>query len=47
MENDCHTHLKDQIGEPVGADPEQQRLDLRGKDVAEIASLLASIREYH
>lgn len=40
MENDGRTHLKDQIGKPVGADLENQRLDLRGKSVAEIASLL-------
>jgi hypothetical protein len=40
MGNDGHTHLKDQIGKPSGAELESQRLDLRGKSVAEIVSML-------
>jgi hypothetical protein len=42
MGNDVHTHLKDQIGKPFGAELEKQRLDLRGKSVAEIVSILTS-----
>jgi hypothetical protein len=42
MGNDVHTHLKDQIGKQFGAELEEQRLDLRGKSVAEIVSILTS-----
>jgi len=42
MGNDVHTHRKDQIGEQLSAEPEKQRLDLRGKSVAEIVSILTS-----
>ena len=42
MDSDVHTHPKDHIGKPLGAEPEKQRLDLRGKSVAEITSILTS-----
>jgi hypothetical protein len=42
MDTDGHTQLKDGIGKPAGAEPEGQRLDLRGKSVAEIVSILTS-----
>jgi hypothetical protein len=42
MGNHVHTHLKDQIGKLFGAELEKQRLDLRGKSVAEIVSILTS-----
>jgi hypothetical protein len=42
MDNDVHTHLKQQNGKPFGAELEKQRLDLRGKSVAEIVSMLMS-----
>jgi len=42
MNNDVHTHPQEQIGTPIGAEPEKQRLDLRGKSVAEIISILTS-----
>jgi hypothetical protein len=42
MDSDLHTHPKDRIGNQFGAEPEKQRLDLRGKSVAEIASILTS-----
>jgi hypothetical protein len=40
MDTDVHTHPKEQVGKPVGAEP--VRLDLRGKSVAEITSILTS-----
>ena len=42
MENDVRTHPKEQIGKPLCAELEKHGLDLRGKSVAEIASILAS-----
>src|SRR6516164_2305705 len=42
MDSDVPTHPKDHIGKPLGAEPEKQRLDLRGKSVAEITSILTS-----
>src|SRR6516164_4139494 len=42
MDSDVQTHPKDHIGKPLSADPEKQRLDLRGKSVAEITSILTS-----
>ena len=42
MDSDVHTHPKDHIGKPLGAEPKKQRLDLRGKSVAEITSILTS-----
>src|SRR6516164_6434214 len=42
MDSDVPTHPKDHIGTPIGAEPEKQRLDLRGKSVAEITSILTS-----
>jgi hypothetical protein len=42
MGNDVHTHPQEQIGKPPGAELETHGLDLRGKSVAEIASILAS-----
>jgi hypothetical protein len=42
MDNSGHTHLKDQIGKQFGAELERHRLDLRGKSVAEIVSILTS-----
>jgi hypothetical protein len=40
MGNDGHTHLKNQIDKPSGAELETQRRDLRAKSVAEIVSML-------
>src|SRR5215467_8113172 len=42
MDNGGHTHLKDQIGRPFDAELERPRVDLRGKSVAEIVSILTS-----
>jgi len=42
MDSDVHTHPKDHIGKPLGAEPEKHRLDLRGKSVAEITAILTS-----
>jgi len=42
MDNDVHSLPADQIGKALGAEVERQRLDLRGKTVAEIASILTS-----
>jgi hypothetical protein len=42
MDNDVRTHPQEQIGKPPGAELETHGLDLRGKSVAEIASILAS-----
>jgi hypothetical protein len=42
MENGGHTHPKDQIGRPFDAELERPRVDLRGKSVAEIVSILTS-----
>jgi hypothetical protein len=42
MDTDGHTHPKDRIGKPVDAELERERLDLRGKSVAEIVSILTS-----
>jgi hypothetical protein len=42
VDNDVHTHPKDQIGKPVGAELEKERLDLRDKSVAEIVLILTS-----
>src|SRR6516165_7232159 len=42
MGNDVHTHPQEQIGKPPGAELETHGLDLRGKSVAEIASIFAS-----
>src|ERR1700704_6745625 len=42
MGNDAHTNLNDQIGKPFSAELEKQRLDLLGKSVAEIVSILTS-----
>ena len=42
MDNDVHSLPADQIGKALGAEVEKQRLDLRGKSVAEIASILTS-----
>jgi hypothetical protein len=42
MDNDVHSLPADQIGEALGAEVKKQRLDLRGKSVAEIASILTS-----
>ena len=42
MDNDVRTHPKEQSGKPLGAELEKHGLDLRGKSVAEIASILAS-----
>jgi hypothetical protein len=42
MDNDVHSLPADQIGRALGAEVEKQRLDLRGKSVAEIASILTS-----
>jgi hypothetical protein len=42
MDNDVHSLPADQIGKALGAEVEKQRLDLRGKTVAEIASILTS-----
>jgi hypothetical protein len=42
MDNDVHSRPKDQIGKPFSGEPEKQRLDLRGKSVAEIAPILTS-----
>jgi hypothetical protein len=42
MDNDVHTHPKEQDGNPFGSEPEKQRLDLRGKSVAEIVTILTS-----
>ena len=42
MDNGGHTHLKDQIGRPFDSELERPRVDLRGKSVAEIVSILTS-----
>jgi len=42
MDNDVQANLKEQSGNPLGAEPEEQRLDLRGKSVAEIVTMLTS-----
>jgi hypothetical protein len=42
MDTDGQTHPKDRIGKPIGTEPERQCLDLRGKSVAEIVSILTS-----
>src|SRR5713226_643912 len=42
MDDDVHTHLKQENGKPFGAELEKQRLDLCGKSVAEIVSILMS-----
>jgi hypothetical protein len=42
MDNDVHTNPQDQIGKQLGAEPKKQRLDLCGKSVAEIVSILTS-----
>jgi hypothetical protein len=42
MDSGVHTHPKDHIGKLLSAEPEKQRLDLRGKSVAEITSILTS-----
>jgi len=42
MDNDVRTHPKEQVGKPLGAELEKHRLDLRGKSVAEITSILTS-----
>src|SRR6516162_7704579 len=42
MGSDVRTHPQEQIGKPPGAELETHGLDLRGKSVAEIASILAS-----
>jgi hypothetical protein len=40
MDDDVHTHAEDERGKPSGTEREHERLDLRGKSVAEIASIL-------
>jgi hypothetical protein len=40
MDNDVRTHPKEQSGNPLGAELEKEGLDLRGKTVAEITSIL-------
>jgi hypothetical protein len=42
MDNDVHSPPAGQIDKALGAEVEKQRLDLRGKTVAEIASILTS-----
>ena len=42
MDNDVRTHPQDQIDKPPGAELETHGLDLRGKSVAEITSILTS-----
>src|SRR6516165_5399762 len=42
MDNDVRTHPKEQIGKPLCAELEKHGLDLRGKSVAEITSILTS-----
>ena len=42
MDNDVRTHPQEQIGKPPGAELETHGLDLRGKSVAEITSILTS-----
>ena len=42
MDNDVHSLPADQIGKALGAEVEKQRFDIRGKTVAEIASILTS-----
>src|SRR3974390_543533 len=42
MDNDVRTPPREQIGKPPGADLETHALDLRGKSVAEITSILTS-----
>jgi hypothetical protein len=42
MNNDVRTHPKEQSGKPLGAELEKHGLDLRGKSVAEITSILTS-----
>ena len=42
MDNDVRTHPKEQSGKPLGAELEKHGLDLRGKSVAEITSILTS-----
>jgi hypothetical protein len=42
MDNDVHSLPAGQIDKALGAEVEKQRLDLRGKTVAEIASILTS-----
>jgi hypothetical protein len=42
MDNHVHSDPKEQTGKPFVAEPEKQRLDLLGKSVAEITSILTS-----
>src|SRR6516165_5185328 len=42
MDNDVRAHPKEQSGKPLGAELEKHGLDLRGKSVAEITSILTS-----
>ena len=42
MDNDVHSLPVDQVGKALGTEVEKQALDLRGKTVAEIASILTS-----
>jgi len=41
MDNDAHTHVKTQNDKPSGAEPD--KLDLHGKSVAEIVTMLTSV----
>jgi len=43
MGNDIHAQPKERSGNPLGAKPEKPRLDLHGKSVAEIVTMLKSV----
>jgi hypothetical protein len=45
MDNDVRTHPKEQSGKPLGAELEKHGLDLRGKSVAEITSILTGCED--